>query len=300
MQILLFASLFAGAAAQFPFPPLPPIPGGLPPIPGGGGNTIPGIDCLNVLSQVCPDDNTDLCLQCTSSLAFVLARAGCTDKQYNEYCQSGMKCEDLLAQFGCNKAATPDACYGCAQTNQNALLGAGCDQYIIESECERLSPDPSQCEPALKRVCGDLAGQGEFCQACVEENIQTLVPAGCTYNSTTLFCTGNEPDLNCEMVLDNECGEFFMSGTDCFHCLAANQDAIRKAKCANDQLSGFCAPRPGPEPPAPVPAGCTGLMKEQCPDKSNQVTCLRCVSSDFEALMRVGCTKEEVIGYCNA
>lgn len=294
MQVLLFASLVAGTAAQF----LPPIPGGLPPIPGGGGLPI-DVDCFNVLSQVCPDDNTDLCLQCTSSLAFVLSRAGCDDAKYTEYCQSSMVCEDVLAKYGCTTKRDPNSCYQCAQTNQQALLSAGCDQTIIESECERLQPDKAQCAPALKRVCGDLAGQGEFCQACVEDNIQTLIPAGCDYNATSTFCTGNAPDIACENILENECGEFFQAGTDCFHCLAANQDAIRKAKCANDQLSGFCAPKVDPRPPAPVPAGCSGLMKEQCPDTSNQVTCLRCVSSDLEALMRVGCTKEEVIGYCS-
>lgn len=299
---LLVATGFATVAAQFPGN-LPPIPGGIP-IPGGPLPGIPEVDCFNVLSQVCSDADTDLCQQCTNGLSFILNRAGCTQANYDEYCNDGLKCEDALSQqFGCTKkGTTADQCYKCAQDNQQPLLALGCTQAILVEECETLPQQGNgNCRDTLKQLCGDLEMQGDFCLDCVEANVQPLVNAGCEYNATTAFCKGNAPDMDCEKALEYACGDYFQAGTDCFHCLADKQDVIRKAGCQNDQLSGFCTPRHVPEPPSPPPPACTTLMSQQCPksQNNNQVTCLRCVSADFESLMRVGCTKEEVIGYCS-
>ena len=113
------------------------------------------------------------------------------------------------------------------------------------------------------------------------------------------------------------CGQYFQAGSDCFHCLAANQDALRvallavcamstcsvfgacmcpamlsamriwslavglqpsQANCDNSQLTDFCAPRHVPVAPEAPPAACLSRIKAECPDRSDQGNCLRCVS----------------------
>lgn len=305
MQSALLVTAFAATAwAQFPGG-FPPIPGGLPPLPGPIPG-LPDVDCFNVLAQVCSDENKELCDQCTNSLSFILNNAGCTDADYEEYCGNGMKCEDALSkQYQCTgTGATPESCYECAQKNGQALMAVGCTQDIIVSECDAMTRPPQPdgaCAAAQQEACGKLAGQGDFCIDCIEsrQNLYSLMRAGCDPYSNEEFCYGSAPSIGCEEALDSVCGEVFQAGSDCFHCLAANQDTIKQAKCENAQLSDFCAPKHVPQVEPPPPQGCTDQLTKDCGDqKGNQVTCLRCVSSDFEQLMRLGCTKEEVIGFC--
>lgn len=275
---------------------LTPIPN-KPPMAGPAG-------CFAALSSACPADNQDLCQQCTNSLGFILKRAGCTDTDFAEYCVNSLPCDQALKEVRClgtTPAATTSSCLRCAAEKQTQLDQMGCTSHLVAEECQKLVADPAKCLPALQEVCGEFAGQGDLCFACLSEdqNVALLEKNRCSYNTTATFCEGTDaPTRQCNEVLDGACGQVMEKGSECFSCLAQNQDTIRRANCANKQLQEFCATQHAPPPPPEQK--CTQLLETACqkgPPPVDQNKCLRCVSSKLSQLL-AQCTNDNIVSYC--
>lgn len=275
-----------GSNPPGPHPPVPP----MPPVPTG---------CFDALEQTCPADNADLCRQCISSLGFILERAGCTDSDFAEFCVATQPCDEALHRAGCLSAeTTTDACLDCASTKQNTdLKDSQCTFALVLAECRKLAPRPADCLQALQSgECASVAGSGQVCEACIEGQLNRLMEAGCSYNTTATFCNGDTPTGTCEDVLNEVCTREKGTGSDCYTCLAQNQDPIRRVSCSNQQLQAFCKVDTAPQPPEQK---CQSVLNAACPKNPNQdqTKCLRCVSSKLSQLM-ADCTQENAVDYC--
>eukprot|EP01052_Picozoa_sp_SAG31_P023809 SAG31_NODE_1986_length_6725_cov_3.779505_8_plen_148_part_00 len=116
------------------------------------------------------------------------------------------------------------------------------DYVDFSTDVSEQSEAGDRCMDKLQEVCGAAKQKGEAtCSNCISQNAARLAFFCMSHRSEEqAFCKAQSPQ--CDTEMKNLCGSVMGTGTACDDCIGDHQMELKRARCADAELTGFCTP----------------------------------------------------------